>query len=150
MTAIRHKGPWSPEATLAFLEEVRIPVRLACNGAAGHPVIASLWFLPEADRFWCATQRGAAIAGLIDKDPRCSFEVSLESPPYRGIRGAANAHLRDERGEEVLRALIDRYVPGNPRLEALLLANVSTETAIEVVPESIVSWDFRERMGSGQ
>jgi len=144
---LKNKGPWSIEQIEQFLSEIRIPVRLACNGSLGHPVLVSLWFLPLGDKIWCATQRTARIASILSQDPRCAFEVSVESPPYRGVRGSARATLHDDRGEEILRKLIDRYL-GNPNshLASLLLARVERETAIAIEPQMLVSWDYRERM----
>jgi len=148
--AAKIRGPWSETEMRRFLDQVRVPVRLACNGRSGHPVLASLWYLREGDRLWCATQRDARVAALLERDPACAFDVSLESVPYRGLRGQARATLHDERGEEILRRLIDRYLGASkPRLAESLLSRAATETAITIEPWSIVSWDFSERMGEG-
>ncbi len=142
------KGPWSTSQIEAFLEATRIPVRLACNGAAGHPVLASLWFVPKDGLLWCATQCSASVAALLSRDPACAFEVSVEAPPYRGVRGPAIATLHEDRGEEILRAAIDRYLgDDSSKLAKSLLARASKETAIAIAPREIVSWDFSERMG---
>jgi hypothetical protein len=144
---MKYKGPWSKEQVERFLRETQIPVRLACNGASGHPVLVSLWFIPLDDKLWCATQRTAQVASILDRDPRCAFEVSVEKPPYYGIRGPALATLHDDRGEEILRELIDRYL-GNAtsHLARFLLGRVESETAISIEPQILVSWDYRERM----
>jgi nitroimidazol reductase NimA-like FMN-containing flavoprotein (pyridoxamine 5'-phosphate oxidase superfamily) len=145
---MRRKGPWSPAEIEAFLRDARIPLRLACNGASGHPVLASLWYVPIGGKLWCATQRGASVVSLLQRDPRCSFEVSVETLPYSGVRGPAVVTLDHERGEEILRTLIDRYPPGpNSKLARLLLARVDQEVAIAIEPQRFVSWDFRHRMG---
>jgi hypothetical protein len=108
----------------------------------------SLWFVPEDGVLWCATQRDAAVASVLLRDPRCAFEVSVESPPYCGVRGKAIARLHDERGEEVLRRLIQRYLGGSDsKLARFLLDRVDQEIAIAIEPETLLSWDFRERMG---
>jgi nitroimidazol reductase NimA-like FMN-containing flavoprotein (pyridoxamine 5'-phosphate oxidase superfamily) len=145
---MKRKGPWSNAEIESFLRDAQIPMRLACNGGSGHPVLASLWFVPIDGKLWCATQRSASVASLLQRDPRCSFEVSVESPPYRGVRGPALAAMHDERGEEMLRALIDRYLADpESRLARLLLARVEHETAISIEPQRLVSWDYQERMG---
>jgi nitroimidazol reductase NimA-like FMN-containing flavoprotein (pyridoxamine 5'-phosphate oxidase superfamily) len=144
---MKYKGPWSLEQIEQFLKENRIPVRLACNGPSGHPVLVPLWFISLEDKIWCATQRTARIASILGQDPRCAFEVSVETPPYRGVRGPARATLHDDRGEEILRKLIDRYLANpNSRLARLLLERVEHETAIAIEPLMLVSWDYRERM----
>jgi hypothetical protein len=57
------------------------------------------------------------------------------------------ARLDDERAEEVLRRLIQRYLGGSDsKLARLLLDRVDQETAIAIEPETLVTWDFRERM----
>ena len=141
------KGPWSRGEVDAFLASARIPVRLAVNGASGHPVLASLWYLPQDDTLWCATQRGSRIVASLARDPRCAFEVASEAAPYRGVRGQALASLHDGRGEEILRLLIDRYL-GDPssRFARWLLGRARSETAIAVAPRTLLSWDYRERM----
>jgi hypothetical protein len=140
-------GPWSAEEVDRFLVETRVPMRVACNGSGAHPLLASLWYRPQDGLIWCATQKSASLARLLVKDPHCAFEVSVETPPYHGVRGQAIARFHDDRGEEMLRALIERYVGTSaPRLAKALLANVETETAIALHPKTLTSWDYRERM----
>jgi hypothetical protein len=141
------KGPWSADRVERFLAETEVPLRLACNGASGHPVMASLWFLAIEGTLWCATPRDASVAARLRDDGRCAFEVSVESPPYRGVRGTGVATLHDERGEEILRALLARYLgDSNAALKSLLLSRVEGETAIAIEPRTLVSWDFSDRM----
>jgi hypothetical protein len=140
-------GPWAQDQIAHFLQETRVPIRVACNAASGHPLLASLWFVPLDGKFWCATQRTATVASLLTRDPRCGFEVSVEAPPYRGVRGSSLATVHEDRGEEILRLLIDRYLgTSTSKLARLLLAKVEHEVAVELAPERIVSWDYRERM----
>jgi nitroimidazol reductase NimA-like FMN-containing flavoprotein (pyridoxamine 5'-phosphate oxidase superfamily) len=148
---MRRKGPWSKNEIERFLQQARVPLRLACNGASGHPVIASLWFVPLDGSLWCATQRTASVASRLREDRRCAFEIARETAPYRGVRGQALAELHDERGEEILRLLIDRYLEDpTSRLARWLLSRVRQETAIAIEPLTLLSWDFRERMGDAE
>jgi hypothetical protein len=145
---MKRKGPWSSDEIERFLQETRIPLRIACNGTSGHPVMASLWFVPLDGRLWCATQRSASLVPILARDPRCAFEVSVEAPPYCGVRGPGIASLHGDRGEEILRALIDRYLADSTaRLARFLLARAEHEIAIAIEPKRLVSWDFKERMG---
>lgn len=142
------KGPWSTKHIEHFLTEMRVPVRVACNGESGHPVLASLWFVPIDGTLWCATQQSASVASILRRDPRCAFEVSVESPPYRGVRGPAIAALHDDRGEEILLRLIERYLgDSSSPLASFLLSRVEHETAIAIDPQTQISWDYQERMG---
>jgi hypothetical protein len=144
---MRRRGPWSKNEIERFLQQTRIPLQLACNGASGHPVIASLWFVPRDDILWCATQRTASVVSHLRRDGRCAFEVAPETAPYRGVRGQGRAELHDERGEEILRLLIDRYLEDpNSRFARWLLSRARQETAIAVEPLTLLSWDFRQRM----
>jgi hypothetical protein len=145
---VRRRGPWSGHEAAAFLARARVPLRLACHGAAGHPLLASLWFLPEGDRLWCATQRSARVAQLLRRDARCAFEVAEDALPYRGLRGQGHATLHDERGPRVLESLIERYLPDpGSEFAAWLRRRAASETAICIEPTRVLSWDFRERMG---
>lgn len=144
---MRHSGSWSEDEAERFLEASRIPLRVAVQSPSGHPWLTSLWYLVEDGKLWCATQQGAFICKLLTGDPRCGFEVSVESPPYRGVRGSAHAVFHPRRGEEVLRRLIDRYL-GDDRsaLARQLLAKAHDEVAIELDPRKVVSWDYTQRM----
>ena len=141
------KGPWTLEQIEDFLGEALIPVRLACNGSTGFPLLASLWFVPIEGHLWCATQASARIVGVLERDPRVGFEVSVEAPPYRGIRGRGRVRLEPGRGEETLRKLLDRYLGGeHSSLARSLLARSDTEVALAIEPETLISWDYRARM----
>lgn len=130
-----------------FLEGAKIPLRLGALTQSGWPVIVSLWFVWREGSLWCATQRSAKIASHLIRDSRCAFEVAPDQPPYRGIRGRATARLRPERGEEILRVLLDKYLGGTDSpLAKRLLAKTETEVAIEVDPISIFAWDYSGRM----
>lgn len=140
------RGPWSPSETRAYLDGARIPLKLACIGHDGTPVLASLWFLHREGSLWCATQRTAAVARHLERDDRCAFEVSGEDPPYRGVRGQGTARIDSQQGEKVLHELLERYGHGGTRLADELSANAEDEVAIEIEPRSLVTWDFTERM----
>ena len=148
---MQSKGPWSRKDVDRFLEHSRIPVRLAVNGASGHPVLASLWYLQQGDVLWCATQRGSSIASSLARDARCAFEIAPQDRPYHGIRGQALASLHEGRGEEILLLLIERYL-GDARstFARWLLSRAERETAIELAPRTLVSWDYRKRMTAVQ
>jgi nitroimidazol reductase NimA-like FMN-containing flavoprotein (pyridoxamine 5'-phosphate oxidase superfamily) len=144
---VRRRGPWSEAQIESFLADARKPLRLSCNGGAGTPLLASLWFLPDGDRLWCATQRSARMAERLRDDGRCAFEVAEDAAPYCGVRGQGEARLHDARGAEVLDRLIERYLD-DPRCEfaAWLRSRADDETAIEIVPDRLLSWDFGDRM----
>jgi hypothetical protein len=147
--SLRVRGPWQLAEIERFLGETRVPLRLASNGARGHPLITSLWFTWQGGRLWCATQARSRIAALLAHDPRCAFEVAPDAPPYRGVRGSAIATLWPERGACVLGGLIDRYLGDRTTsLARWLLARSESELAIALSPRTLTSWDYSARMGT--
>jgi hypothetical protein len=140
-------APWVP----GYLDEARIPLRLACLASGGWPTIASLWFLPEDGQLWCATPTRAYVSRLLAADPRCGFEVAENQPPYRGVRGRGRARLVPECGDEILRALVRRYLGGEQSPFARwLLSRDEPELAIAIEVERTTSWDFTRRMTAGE
>jgi nitroimidazol reductase NimA-like FMN-containing flavoprotein (pyridoxamine 5'-phosphate oxidase superfamily) len=130
-----------------YLEEMRIPLRLAAVTESGWPLVLSLWYVLDDAKLWCATQDTAKIVRYLEADSRCAFEVASERPPYRGVRGQGRARLSSERGKEVLETLLDRYLSGRESpLAQRLLAKADTETAIEITPTTLFTWDYTSRM----
>ena len=129
-----------------FFEQV-IPLRLAFLTSDGSPAVASHWYLYEQGSVWCAVQQSSFVARCLAADPRCAFEVAGDEPPYRGVRGRGRAELVPERGEEVLRRLMARYLgDGSADLRRYLLARAATETAVRIEATKLSSWDYTERM----
>ena len=141
------KGPWDRTQIAAFLATTRAPARIACNGASGYPVVASLWFAPEDGRIWCATKAQSRIAQLLLANPRCAFEIPETDSPYCGVRGQGEARIVRERGPALLATLVERYLddPGSD-FARWLLSQAEDEVAIEIAPLRVMTWDFRERM----
>lgn len=134
-----------------FLREARLPLRLAFNGASGYPLLASLWFAPVGKALWCATQVDASVAKRLAEDPRCSFEISEETMPYRGVRGRGTAAIFSERGPDTLDTLIQRYL-GAERSEFAdwLRARADREVAIAIEAHDLMTWDYSKRMDGGK
>lgn len=131
----------------AYLEKVRIPIRLTSITTSGWPVLISLWYLYQDGLLYCATQESAKIVSYIENDDRVAFEVAADDPPYCGIRGQARARVDDQLGAEMLEKLLERYLGGTKNdLAQNLLAKKDTEVAIVLDPLRIYTWDFRERM----
>jgi hypothetical protein len=106
-----------------------------------------MWFTWDGTALWCATQRQALVVTRLGRDPRVGFEVAADSPPYRGVRGSGRATVVPERGESVLRGLLQRYQGGDSTpLARWLLSRVADEVALRVVPTSLTTWDYSRRM----
>lgn len=137
-------GSWVDAAR--WLDAVRIPVRIGVASAAG-PRVVSLWYLREGETLWCATQRDAAILKYLAHSTTVGFEVAVDFPPYRGVRGTAEVTLDEARGPAMIDALIDRYVTEkNRRLGEWLHQRRDEEVAFGMTITRVTSWDFSPRM----
>jgi nitroimidazol reductase NimA-like FMN-containing flavoprotein (pyridoxamine 5'-phosphate oxidase superfamily) len=147
---VRTKGPWSAARIDEHLDQSRIPLRLAWLAPSGFPWVTSLWYVRREGALWCASVSDAAIVRGLRRDARCGFEVASELPPYCGVRGRGRAELVPARGEEILRALVARYLGGEGGpLARWLLSRAEREVAIRIEPDQLASWDYRERMARG-
>ena len=130
-----------------FLNQVRIPIRLASRTFTGWPSVVSLWFLHQDNLLYCATQSSAKIVSYLKHDHRCAFEIAADQPPYCGVRGQARASIDEELGLPILEKLLVRYTGDlNNNLARTLLANSENEVAIILEPLRIYTWDFSDRM----
>jgi nitroimidazol reductase NimA-like FMN-containing flavoprotein (pyridoxamine 5'-phosphate oxidase superfamily) len=131
----------------AFLDSVRIPVRLACKTETDWPIVISLWYRHQNGQLLCATQKSARVVSHLQYDPRCAFEIAEERPPYCGVRGQAIATIDESMGPVVLKQLLQRYLGSTQNsLAEQLLAKSETEVAIILKPIRIFTWDFSDRM----
>lgn len=141
------KGPWDVTRVANFLDAERSPLRLAVNGREGFPMVCSLWFRYQAGMIWCATHESALINRLLVDDDRVAFEVSVNDPPYYGVRGQARVERSAAAGERELRALLTRYLGGTDSgLARWLLSRAAGEVALALRPVWLTSWDFSARM----
>ena len=147
MSEIRWSGPWSRSEAHAFLDASSIPMRLAANTSSGFPVVLSLWFLRDGDDLLAAVHRDSRIARRLEADRRCAFEIASNDPPYRGVRGQANAERLSDGAERLLRTLLTRYLGStDSKLGAFLLSRANEELVIRLRPRTMSSWDYTDRM----
>lgn len=148
MSTPRLRGPWDAATVERFLDEERSPLRLAVNWSGGVPLVVSLWFVHEAGALWCASHRKARLTEALMRAPEVGFDVSVNDPPYRGVRGQGRAHLLPEAGAARLETLLDRYLGDREsNLARWLLSRAEDEVAIRIEPTWLTSWDFSARMG---
>ena len=132
-----------------YYEETKIPLRLSCISKSSWPVVLSLWYLIEEGSLYCATPQNARVVEYLLADPRCSFEVASDTPPYCGVRVKALATIDEKRGIEILERLLLRYLGDiDNSLAKNLLSRDVPEVAIRLVPQRIYTWNFSNRMAS--
>ncbi len=130
-----------------YLNNVKIPLRLSCVTESGWPVVLSLWYVYQDEKFYCATVETARVVEYLRNEPRCAFEIAGDELPYCGVRGQAHATIIKTQGTEILKQLLERYLGGTESSLAKKLLNDSRpEVAIEINPLNFTIWDFSERM----
>jgi nitroimidazol reductase NimA-like FMN-containing flavoprotein (pyridoxamine 5'-phosphate oxidase superfamily) len=145
---VRTSSAWDLAQIEAFLGSSLIPVRLACLSRADEPLICSLWFCYDEGAIWCATQGGAHVAAMLERNPSCAFEVAGDSMPYSGVRGQGRVSISKTDGADVLLRLIDRYLGSRETdFARWLVARQANEVSIRIDPEWVTSWDFGARRG---
>jgi hypothetical protein len=114
---------------------------------SGWPAVLSLWYLFEEGSLFCATPENTKVVSYLHAEPRCSFEVASDQPPYCGVRGRAIAVIDRERGVEIIERLLYRYMGGFDNLLAKkLLGWPGPEVAIRLEPQNFYTWNFTDRM----
>ena len=132
-----------------YLEEVKIPLRLACLTKSGWPVGLSLWFVYKDGTLYCATQEKAKVVKYLRGDSRCAFEVASDIPPYCGVRGQGKAEIITKGGLDLLKELLKKYLGSTDSPFAKkLLSRKDPEVVIKITPLKVYSWNFSDRMGS--
>jgi hypothetical protein len=107
----------------------------------------SLWYLLRDDALWCATSAEADLVTFLETDAGVAFEVSENEPPYRGVRGSAEATVYPDEGKDLLRDLLERYLGGtDSRLARRLLDEGREEVRIRIDPTRTHTWDYTSRM----
>lgn len=131
------QGPYSPPQLAAFLDATVVPMRLAVQTSGAFPVLLSLWFAREEGQLLAAVHRDAKIVRRLQDNPRCAFEVALNTPPYRGVRGQAEVHVDPARGAEVLERLLLRYLGStDSKLASWLLSRRHEEPRARARPRA--------------
>ena len=144
----------SEDMIVECLTNSKIPILLACMSISDWPIVISLWYTYLNEKVYCATQNTAKVVKYLRKNPKCGFEIAGDCFPYRGVRGYGKASIVENKGEEILRMLIQKYLIGKEttisslKLYKLLLSkeHLQNEVAIEIIPSAMFKWDYKKRM----
>ncbi len=129
------------------ISDKKIPIRLACIKPNGSPTVVSLWYVAVNGKIYCATQKSAKIVSYLENNPICGFEIAADKPPYKGTRGEGESRIIQERGDEILKHLIEKYLgQKESTLSKFLKKNSKSEVAIEIIPKKIFNYDYSKRM----
>lgn len=145
---IRINGPWSLTRLETYLAETVTPMRIAVGGA-DYPLLCSVWFSYDASAglIRCISHEKSELIKSLLKHPFCSFDISPNQPPYKGVRGRGSVVLKNEDGTELLNLLMNRHLGGtDSSLSQWLLSRAAEETTIEIKPVSLSTWDYSSRM----
>lgn len=146
---IASNSAWSAEQVEKYLQSTDIPLRLACNGKEGYPVLCSMWFQLTDNSLWCASHESSRIIAALQQNPKCAFEIASNDMPYRGVRGQADVELHRNGAADVLERLMARYLDeANASLASWLRSRADGEYAIEIQPRWVSAWDYRHRMSA--
>lgn len=140
-------GAWTEAEVEDYLDEARVPLRLACHRPDESLWMVALWYRYREGTFECSTWAEADVVTYLRNDSEVAFEVSENTPPYRGVRGNGSVGLSEDEGKAVLRDLLERYLGGtDSELAAWLLSEERDEVRIRIRPRRVYSWDYTERM----
>ena len=144
----RINGPWSLSQIEEYLSETVTPMRISVGGA-DYPLLCSVWFYYDAadGLIRCISHERSELIKSLLKHPRCSFDISPNQPPYKGVRGRGSVVLKKGGATELLTRLMNRHLGGtDSALSQWLLGRAAEETTIEIKPVSFSTWDYSARM----
>ena len=141
------RGAWDATGVADFLHDATVPMRLTTSRPDGTLWTVALWYAYEDGRFACATSAAADVVSYLRTDDHVAFDVSVNDPPYRGVRGNGTATIGEDEDKRLLRSLVDRYLGGtDSALARRLLDDDREEVRIEIHPDELYSWDYTRRM----
>lgn len=102
------------------------------------------------EKIYCATQNTSKVVEYLNNCSKCGFEVSENNFPYQGVRGYGSTAILKDKGEYILRILLQKYLKEkeSSKLYHVLLSEkrLKNEVAIEITPFKMFQWDFKYRM----
>lgn len=144
---IHPKSQWNETRIVEFLENSNFPIRISFLDEANEPHICSLWYQYVNGELLSASHKNAYLIRQLLNNKIIAFEVSSNEYPYKGVRGKATVELSKTDADNVLGNLISKYLgSGNSQLSSWLMSRADDEYVIRIIPSTINSWDFSDRM----
>lgn len=108
-------------ATVAFLEQPGLLMRLGTLGRDGFPHVTPVWYLHQDGVIYITTASDRAKARNMVHDPRVGLAIDSDNRPYRGLTasGLAQVVAEGEAARPLTRCIAARYVPAE-RLDAMV------------------------------
>jgi nitroimidazol reductase NimA-like FMN-containing flavoprotein (pyridoxamine 5'-phosphate oxidase superfamily) len=144
---INTTSQWDTFKIKHYLKENTYPIRLSFLNKRGDPQICSLWYQYLDGEILCASHKNSFLVNQLKSNKVVSFEVSTNDYPYKGVRGKGSVELVSGDADEILDALIERYLgSSNASLSTWLKSRAKDEFLIKITPTLVTSWDFSNRM----
>ena len=95
----------------AFLNEARRPAQVASVSKSGKPLLGSLWFLFERQRFWFSSARAGVLPQAAKRDAPVAVIVDDFNPPtfIRQVRVRGQGQI-EPHDPAVVRRIYERYL----------------------------------------
>jgi hypothetical protein len=146
---VAKSSQWQTPEIREFLIETTVPIRLACHDVNGFPLVCSLWFCYHDDCLWCVSQDTSYIVKRLQADNKVAFDIGVNTPPYRGIRGQGETTLLRQPSADMLEAMLNRYqIDLSSKLAKWLSGRIDSEYAIRIDIKKISAWDYTPRMSA--
>ncbi|MCY4045119.1 MAG: hypothetical protein OXE99_08565 [Cellvibrionales bacterium] len=143
---ISKKSDWDRQAIERYLLASVDPMRFSVVGAEGFPLICSIWHWYEADHLFAVSHQNSLLVKTLETNAKCAFDISVNTPPYRGVRGVGLAVIETD-AQVYLPKLLEKFLGAQYQgLQDFLTDRLEEERLIKVAIQSISAWDFSHRM----
>ncbi len=127
------------ERQLRFVAQPRIG-RLATVNRDGTPHIAPVWYRFEDGAFLVLTERGSNKHRNIERDPRVTFCIDDERPPYHTVIVYGRVTVHDAPGREWREEMAIHYL-GEEAGRRYIAENMHPNNVmLRIEPERVIGW----------
>ena len=104
------------KSMIQYLIDSDLPIRSACLSISDWPAVVTLCHAYTDEKICCATQSTTKIIRYLRRSLKCGFEIAGDRFPYRGIRRYGNASILKDKGENILRLLLEKILQGKRKI----------------------------------